>query len=93
VVGFQLTAADSGSLLGAGAVVLLAAGLVVSRRRRRRRPRSRPPATAAAAIRTESDQGPPPAIHIRFTGPDTTHAVRIEPRPGPRTTTIREVKS
>jgi hypothetical protein len=32
-------------------------------------------------------------VHIRFTGTEATHAVRIEPRPGTRSTTIEEVRS
>jgi hypothetical protein len=73
-------------LLLAGILALLAARLSVARSR----PRTRPPATQAARIQAERQPGPPPAVHIRFTGTEATHAVRIEPRPGARSTTIEE---
>jgi len=73
----------------AGVLALLAARL----RGSRRRPRSRPPAPQAARVRAEPASGPPPTVHIRVTGTDATHAVRIEPRPGTSSTTIEEVRS
>ena len=75
-------------LLAAGILALAAAGMRVTRRR----PRSLPPA-AQAAIQAKPQPGPPAAIHIRVTGTEATHAVRIEPRPGTRSTTIEEVQS
>jgi uncharacterized SAM-binding protein YcdF (DUF218 family) len=76
-------------LLAAGILALAAAGMRVIRRR----PRSLPPAAQAAAIQAKPQPGPPAAIHIRVTGTDATHAVRIEPCPGTRSTTIEEVQS
>jgi hypothetical protein len=73
----------------AGILALLAARLRVARRR----PSTRPPVIQAARIQAEPQPGPPPAVHIRFTGTEATHAVRIEPRPGTRSTTIEEVRS
>ena len=73
----------------AGMLALLAARL----RGARRQPRTRPPVIQAARIQAEPQPGPPPAVHIRFTGTEATHAVRIEPRPGTRSTTIEEVQS
>ena len=76
-------------LLAAGILALAAAGMRVIRRR----PRSLPPTAQAAAIQAKPQPGPPAAIHIRVTGTDATHAVRIEPCPGTRSTTIEEVQS
>jgi hypothetical protein len=73
----------------AGVLALLAARLSGVRRG----VRSRPPAPQAARIKAEPQPGPPPAVHIRVTGTDATHAVRIEPDPGTRRTTIEEVRS
>ena len=73
----------------AGILALLAARLTVTRRR----PRSRPPAIQAARVQAEPQPGPPAPVHIRVTGTDDTHAVRIEPRLGTRSTTIEEVRS
>ena len=73
----------------AGILTLLAARLTVARRR----PSTRPPVIQAARIQAEPQPGPPPAVHLRMTGTETTHAVRIEPRPGTRSTTIEEVRS
>lgn len=77
------------ALLAAGVIALLAAGRVVARRR----PHPRPLTTQAASVRAERQQGPPAAVHLRVTGPDPGPAVRIEPRPGTRSTTIEEVQS
>ena len=74
-------------VLLAGILALLAARLSGTRRR----VRSRPPTPQAARIQAEPQPGPPPAVRIRFTGTEETHAVRIEPRPGTRSTTIEEV--
>jgi hypothetical protein len=73
----------------AGILALLAARLRVAPRR----PSTRPPVIQAARIQAEPQPGPPPAVHLRFTGTEATHAVRIEPRPGTRSTTIEEVRS
>ena len=73
----------------AGILTLLAARLTVARRR----PGTRPPVIQAARIQAEPQPGPPPAVHLRITGTEATHAVRIEPRPGTRSTTIEEVQS
>ena len=72
----------------AGILALLAARLRIARRR----PRTQPRAIQAARIQAEPQPGPPPAVRIRFTGSEETHAVRIEPRPGTRSTTIEEVR-
>ena len=76
-------------LLMVGTLALLAARL----RATRHQLHSRPPTPQAARIQTEPQLGPPAAVHIRVTGTDATHAVRIEPRPGTRRTTIEEVQS
>ena len=73
----------------AGILTLLAARLTVARRR----PSTRPPVIQAASIQAKPQPGPPPAVHLRVTGTEATHAVRIEPRPGTRSTTIEEVRS
>ena len=36
---------------------------------------------------------PPPMMSVRNTGPDVTHAIRLEPNPGATTTTIKEAGS
>jgi Fibronectin type III domain len=76
-------------LLMAGILALLAARLKATRPQLH----ARPPTPQAARIRTEPQLGPPAAVHIRVTGTDATHAVRIEPHPGTRSTTIEEVQS
>jgi Fibronectin type III domain len=76
-------------LLMVGILALLAARLKATRHQLH----SRPPIPQAARIQTEPQPGPPAAVHIRVTGTDATHAVRIEPRPGTRSTSIEEVRS
>ena len=68
------------------AVAAAAATLVV----RRRRLRWRPP--TAPDVRAVPDTGPPGLVSVRNTGTDATHTVRIEPRPGACTTTIKEAR-
>jgi hypothetical protein len=76
-------------LLMVGILALLAARLKATRHQ----PHSRPPVPQAARIQTEPRLGPPAAVHIRVTGTDATHAVRIEPRPCTRSRSIEEVQS
>jgi hypothetical protein len=68
------------------AAVAAAATLVV----RRRRLRWRPP--TAPDVRAVPDTGPPGLVSVRNTGTDATHTVRIEPRPGTCTITIKEAR-
>jgi Fibronectin type III domain len=75
--------------LGAVILALAAAGVRVTRRP----PRSQPPASGAARVRAERQPGPPPTVRVRVTGTEAARAVRIEPRPGPRSTTVEEVRS
>ena len=75
-----------------GASAGLLALLPITRREASGHPPQLPPVIPAMRIRVQAQQGPP-AVHLRVTGPDATPAVRIEPRPGPRGTTIEEVQS
>jgi hypothetical protein len=72
-----------------GILILLAARLWGARRQSG----PRPPTPPATRVKAEPQPGPPPAVRIRVTGTEPTHAVRIEPHPGTRSTQIEEVRS
>jgi YHS domain-containing protein len=72
---------------------MAAAGVftLISRRRRIRSPvRSGQQMAVAPDLRVVPDTSRPDVLGVRDTGPEPTHTVRLEPRPGPTTTTIKE---
>jgi Fibronectin type III domain len=80
------------ALLAAVAAVA-AAGVftLIARRRRIRSPaRSRQQMAVAPDVRALPDTSRPDVLGVRDTGQEPTHTVRLEPRPGATTTTIKE---
>ena len=85
------------TLLGAlGAVAVAGVSTLITRRRRLR---SREHARSARSdqqtdmpsdVRAVPDTSQPDVVNVRDTGQEPTHTVRLEPNPGPTTTTIKE---
>jgi predicted phage tail protein len=85
------------TLLGAlGAVAVAGVSTLITRRRRLR---SREHARSARSdqqtdmpsdVRAVPDTSQPDVVNVRDTGQELTHTVRLEPKPGPTTTTIKE---
>jgi hypothetical protein len=85
-------ASPGGLPLLAWAVTILAA-VAAAAGAARRWLRARSSAGAAPRLRTEAHQGPVAIPVVRITGAGVAHAVRIEPRRCPASTTIKEVRS
>lgn len=62
---------------------------------RRWLPRHRPPPShpLPMSVQAVPNGGQPKMVSVRNTGPDVTHAIRLEPNPGATTTTIKEAGS
>ncbi len=77
----------------AAVAAMAAAGVftLIARRRRIRSPaRSRQQMAVAPDVRVVPDTPRPDVLGVRDTGQEPTHTVRLEPRPGVTTTTIKE---
>ena len=90
-----------GVLMAVAAAAAFGALTMIARRRRRFRSRdpdrlarggarSGQQMAVASDVRAVPDTGWPDVVGIRDTGPEPTHTIRFEPRPGVATTTIKE---
>jgi hypothetical protein len=85
------------ALIAALAAIAVAGVTTLIRRIRRPRPpegdrpgQSDQQTDGAPDVRTVPEPSPPDVVSVRETGGEPTHTVRLEPRPGISTTTIKE---
>jgi len=77
-------------LAAVGAMVAAGVFTLITRRRRIRSPASRQQMAVTPDVRVVPDTSRPDALGVRDIGQEPTHTVRLEPRPGVATTTIKE---